>query len=259
MGTASYMSPEQAEGKKLDARTDLFSLGAVLYEMATGKQAFSGDTSAIVRDAILNRAPVSPARLNPELPAELERIIDKALEKDRDVRYQVASELRGDLKRLKRDASSGRSAAGAVAQPFPRKRWPLVLAGLVALIAASGLVWFATHRGRPSGLTAKVFPLTGSLGGEFQPALSPDGTEVAYIRDVESRGKGNVYVKLIGAGAPLRLTFGTQDEASPAWSPDGRYIAFLRESHDGSRLRGARTNTAGTSMSFRRSADQNPG
>jgi serine/threonine protein kinase/TolB-like protein/Flp pilus assembly protein TadD len=140
MGTVAYMSPEQARGEELDARTDLFSFGAVLYEMATGKQAFSGTTSAVIFHAILGEAPTSPIQLNPELPADFVRIINKVLDKDREMRYQSASELRTDLKRLKRDTESGRTVGARHGVPLPR-RWAVV-SGIAAfvLIAVGAVV-----------------------------------------------------------------------------------------------------------------------
>ena len=118
------MSPEQARGEDLDARTDLFSLGAVLYEMATGRQAFDGATSAVVFDAILNREPVAPSSLNPELPRKFEEIVAKSLEKNRDLRYQTAAELRTDLKRLERDTDSARAGTVAAATAAPSANPP---------------------------------------------------------------------------------------------------------------------------------------
>jgi TolB-like protein/Tfp pilus assembly protein PilF/predicted Ser/Thr protein kinase len=146
LGTVVYMSPEQARGEALDARTDLFSFGVVLYEVATGKLPFPGDTSAIIFNAILSKPPTPPTRLNPELPPKLDEIINKAIEKDREVRYQHASEMRADLKRLKRDTEGGKTAATAVEagnRAYSRRRLWGVIAGATAvvLIGAAFLAW----------------------------------------------------------------------------------------------------------------------
>ena len=172
MGTIAYMSPEQARGEQLDARTDLFSFGAVLYEMATGQQAFSGTTSAVIFHAILAQAPTSPIELNPDLPVRLEEIVNKLLEKDRDLRYQNAADLRADLKCLKRDTDSGRAAAlvspatGVPAAPPTRRELP----SGAAVRPSSGAVV-----GRYSSIA--VLPLENLSGDSAQEYLADGMTE----------------------------------------------------------------------------------
>jgi serine/threonine protein kinase len=163
MGTVAYMSPEQARAKELDARTDLFSFGSVLYEMATGQLPFRGNSSPTIFEAILNRTPVAPTRLNPDLPPKLEEIINKCLEKDRNLRYQHASEIRTDLKRLKRDTdSSGARATTSAMVTHKRHAWlPWTL---VALLAAGLFAWIVASPIAPGRQPRIRFPMPSSHG-----------------------------------------------------------------------------------------------
>jgi serine/threonine protein kinase len=247
VGTVAYMSPEQVRGKELDARTDLFSFGVVLYEMATGAVPFRGETSGVITEAILNRAPVAPVRLNPELPAKLEDIINKALEKDRDLRYQAASDIRTDLKRLRRDTDSGRisstggrtaqdsapqtassSSAAVVTQPVvgnASKKYGIAAACTVLLLAAVLFAayhfWGGSHA--PSG-PAKIAQISQWDKPIDFARLSPDGHTVAFSSPVN--GLDQVFVMLASGGQPLQLTSDNGAKIVDSFSPDGAEIYY---------------------------------
>jgi len=228
MGTVAYMSPEQALGEELDERTDLFSLGAVLYEMATGRRAFPGATAAAVHDGILNRTPPSLLELNAELPAKFEELVHKALEKDRDLRYQVASEMRSDLRRLKRDSESGTASARIPATHPAKRRRILAIASAILFLAAlvGGFVLYR-YWGHAPPVNTNWEQITFLTDSAVYPALSPDGRMLAFIRGNDPFfGPGQVYVKLLPDGEPVELTHDSRTKLSPIFSPDGSRIAY---------------------------------
>ncbi len=189
LGTVAYMSPEQVRGEELDARTDLFSFGAVVYEMATGRQPFSGNTSGVIFHAILERAPTPAVRLNPELPAELERIINKAVEKEREVRYQNASDVRADLKRLKRDTDSARVGAVSVvaathAQPWWRSKAAAAGGGVAAIAVLALGAWLALAPARGKAITSVAVLPFANLGSDPNAEYLSDGITEGVINSL---------------------------------------------------------------------------
>jgi serine/threonine protein kinase len=231
LGTVAYMSPEQARGEDLDPRTDLFSFGAVLYEMATGQLAFPGNTTAVIHDAILNRAPLPASKLNPQIPLDLERIIDKSLEKDRKLRYQTASDLRADLKRLKRDTSSGKlplanSAAPSFATPKSRKAIYAALT-VAAILVLAAIAYFWPSRPRSFNLQSMKITQVTTTGNAGAAALSPDRRYIVYV--LRDGAQESLWVQQLATGSHVQILPPDQVRfVALSFSPDGNYVMFVR-------------------------------
>jgi eukaryotic-like serine/threonine-protein kinase len=236
VGTVAYMSPEQVRGKELDARTDLFSFGAVLYEMSTGQLPFRGDTSGVIFDAILNRQPASAARLNADLSSRLEEVIAKALEKDRDLRYQHASDMRSDLQRLKRDTQSQRVSlpnldaipASTISPQTPaRKRaflWTALLA-IVAILAAAGYWLLGRNRHHP--FQAFTITKVTETGNATRVAISPDGKYLVHV--VTENGLSSLWMRHIATNSNTQIVPPAKARYSGlSYSPDGNHIFLVR-------------------------------
>ena len=267
MGTVMYMSPEQALGKDLDARTDLFSFGCVLYEMATGVVPFQGDTSAAIFNELLNKAPIPLVRLNPNVPPELERIINKCLEKDREVRYQSGVELRADLKRLKRDSDTGRITSAAQTQNPGTKRHAIPVIAAAALLAVAPVYWLSRPANVPrvngarqvtsDGLTkvglvsdgSRVYFAENDGGRDVLAEVAASGGDTAIVptpyttispRDISAEGseillgydavaerESHVGVVPLPAGSPRSFNLSA---TGAAWSRDGRELVMTKGS-----------------------------
>ncbi len=226
-GTIGYMSPEQAMGQKVDARSDIFSFGALLYEMVTGRRAFSGNSTAETLSALLREQPKAPSEVVAGVPKELDRVIQRCLRKERDRRFQHMVDVKVELNEITDESSSGPAAAPARRRP---RRWlAATLGGAVILAGMAAWLW----RVRPAPYPPpRLVALTSMRGSESQPTFSPDGEQVAFRWGGERSDNEDIYLTMIGSSEIRRLTTDPSPESWPSWSPDGRQIAFLRESGD---------------------------
>jgi serine/threonine protein kinase len=236
MGTLAYMAPEQASGGTVDARADIFSFGAMLYEMATGQRAFAGKTPAETLSAVMQSQPTPPSTLIPSLPHDLERVILRCLRKDPAKRFQAMADLKVDLAEIKEASDSGHLDTPA---PVHQKRsflpLTLLITAAIAVVAVGG--WRLLRRPPPPPLSPPVawtpVPLTSLAGSAVGPTFSPDGEQVAFSWAGESGDNWDIYLKAVGSSEQRRLTTDPADDDTPSWSPDGRQIAFVRATATG--------------------------
>jgi eukaryotic-like serine/threonine-protein kinase len=229
VGTVSYMSPEQAEGKKVDARSDIFSFGAALYEMVTGQKAFEADSKMSTLMAVLKQEPKPISQLVPDIPRDLEKIINRCLRKDTERRFQHMVDVKVALQELKEESESGTLAGTQPVQRPARRAWVWAAATMVVVaIAVTG--WLFRGGSRKPQAAPEVIPLTSYAGFERSPSFSPDGNQVAFSWNGEKQDNFDIYIKLIGSSNYLRLTTDPADDVSPTFSPDGRSIGFVRVS-----------------------------
>lgn len=229
-GTVVYMSPEQAEGKAVDARSDIFSFGSVLYEMVTGQRAFQGDSKISTLAAILNKEPKPVSELNRVMPRELEKIIRRCLRKDPARRFQDMDDLKVALQELKEESDSGTLTGVQSGVRSSRRNWIWATTVVVVGLAIAG--WFLRGIGRKSMAPLEVVPLTSYAGDAWLPSFSPDGNQVVFSWNGEKEDNFDIYIKLIGSPTLLRLTRDPAGDYSPAFSPDGRHIGFVRATRE---------------------------
>jgi Tol biopolymer transport system component len=235
-GTAAYMAPEQATGGTVDARTDIFSFGAMLYEMVTGSRAFPGASTADTLGAVIRAQPTPPTAVVAAIPGDLEKVILRCLRKEPRRRYQHMDDVKVALEDVKEESESGVAAPASVGRT-PRRG---AIAGLVAaaLVVVGATAWLLLRPQRRPQAPAPMRPvaLTSLTGGEFYPTFSPDGEQVAFSWSGTKQDNWDVYVTLVGSSDVRRLTNDSGEDARPTWSPDGRQIAFVRQRADDSTI-----------------------